>query len=69
VILSIVVTTDGKATSIYVVKGAPFGLTAKAIDAVQDWSFEPALKDHNPVPARLDVEITFHIDGNRYHEK
>jgi TonB family protein len=40
VILSIVVTTDGKATSIYVVKGAPFGLSAKAIDAVQNWSFD-----------------------------
>jgi TonB family protein len=69
VILSIVVTTDGKATSIYVVKGAPFGLTAKAINAVQDWSFEPALKDGNPVPARLDVEITFTIDLSRYDQK
>jgi TonB family protein len=68
VMLSIVVTTDGRATSIYVTKGAPFGLTAKAIAAVQDWSFEPALKDHHPVPARVDVEISFHIDVNRHDE-
>jgi Gram-negative bacterial TonB protein C-terminal len=52
-----------------VLKGAPFGLTAKAIKAVQDWRFEPALKDHNPVPVRLDLEITFRIDANRHDEK
>ena len=69
VILSVVVTPDGKATSIYVVKGAPFGLTAKAINAVHNWSFEPALKDGEPVSARVEVEITFRIYGNQYDEK
>ena len=62
VLLSIVVTTEGKATSIYVLKGAPFGLTTKAVQAVQDWRFEPALKDGNPVPVRVQVETTFHLD-------
>jgi TonB family protein len=62
VVLSIVVTTEGKATSIYVLKGAPLGLTAKAIEAVQNWRFEPALKDGNPVPVRVQVEATFRID-------
>jgi TonB family protein len=59
VALSIVVTTEGKATSIYVLKGAPFGLTTKAVEAVQDWRFEPALKDGNPVPVRTQIETTF----------
>jgi TonB family protein len=62
VLLSIVVTTEGKATAIYVLKGAPFGLTTKAIEAVQDWRFEPALKDGKPVPVRVQVETTFHLD-------
>jgi TonB family protein len=62
VLLSIVVTTEGKATSIYVLKGVPFGLTTKAIKAVQDWRFEPALKDGKPVPVRVQVETTFHLD-------
>ncbi len=62
VLLSIVVTPEGKATSIYVLKGAPFGLTTKAIKAVQDWRFEPALKDGNPVPVRVQIETTFRLD-------
>ena len=62
VLLSIVVTTEGRATSIYVLKGAPFGLTKKAIEAVQHWRFEPGLKDGNPVPVRVQVETTFHFD-------
>jgi TonB family protein len=62
VLLSIVVTTEGKATSICALKGAPFGLTTKAIKAVQDWRFEPALKDGKPVPVRVQVETTFHLD-------
>src|SRR6266481_2103683 len=61
VLLSIVVTPEGKATSIYVLKGAPFGLTTKAIKAVQDWRFEPALKEGNPVPVRVPVETTFRL--------
>jgi len=62
VLLSIVVTAEGKATSIYVLKGAPFGLTAKFIEAVQDWRFEPALKDGHPVPVRVQIETTFRLD-------
>src|SRR2546427_4577673 len=62
VVLSIVVTTEGKAASIYVLKGAPFGLTTKTIEAVQDWRFEPARKDGNPVPVRAQVEVTFRLN-------
>ena len=58
VLLSIVVTTEGRATSIYVLKGAPFGLTTRAIEAAQHWRFEPGLKDGNPVPVRVQVETT-----------
>src|SRR2546427_4993083 len=61
VVLSIVVTTEGKATSIYVLKSAPFGLTTKAVEAVQDWRFKPALKDGNPVSARTQIETTFRL--------
>jgi TonB family protein len=61
VLLSIVVTTEGKASSIYVLKGAPFGLTTKAVEAVQDWRFEPAMKDGNPVSVRTQIETTFRL--------
>jgi TonB family protein len=61
VVLSVVVTLEGKADSIYVVKGAPFGLATKAIAAVRTWKFKPAQKDGMPVPVRVPVELTLRL--------
>ncbi len=61
VVLSVVVTNEGKVDSIYVVKGAPFGLTSQAIKAVQNWKFRPAQKDGKLVSVRLPIETTFRL--------
>jgi outer membrane biosynthesis protein TonB len=37
------------------------GLDEKAIDNVKNWKFEPALKDGKPVPAKIAVEVDFHL--------
>lgn len=60
-VLSVVITTQGDATDIYVLKGAPFGLTNQAIEAVKNWRFEPSQKDGKRVPARVPIEITFRL--------
>lgn len=57
--LSILVTAQGDVTSIYVLKGAPFGLTAKAIEATHNWRFKPGQKDGKPIPVRVVAESTF----------
>jgi TonB family protein len=59
--LSIVVTADGHAKAVYVLKGAPFGLTGQAIKATREWRFKPAQKDGTPVSSRVEVETTFHL--------
>jgi len=59
--LSIVVTAEGQATSIFVTKGAPFGLTEQAIKAIRGWHFRPAGKDGNPVTTRVEIETTWHL--------
>jgi len=61
VILSVVVTAEGQVAGIYVLKGAPFGLTAQAIKATRNWRMEPAQKDGKPVSARSDVEVVFRL--------
>lgn len=61
VVLSVVVTSEGRADSIYVVKGAPFGLTSQAIKAVQNWKFRPAQKDGKPVSVRVPIETAFRL--------
>jgi len=59
--LSIVVTAGGEATSVFVTKGAPFGLTEQAIKAIRGWHFRPAGKDGNPVTTRVEIETTWHL--------
>jgi TonB family protein len=61
VLLSVVVTEEGQARSIYVLKGAPFGLTAQAVNAAQRCRFRPAQKDVMPISSRVVVETTFHL--------
>ncbi len=60
--LSIVVTAEGEATSIYVLKGAPFGLTAKAIEVTHRWRFKAGEKDGQPVSVRVETEYKFQVN-------
>lgn len=62
VALSVLVTAEGQVTDIYVLKGAPFGLTAQAIKATRNWRMEPGQKDGNPASVRADVELTFRLN-------
>jgi TonB family protein len=59
--LSLIVTKDGAVNSVLVLKGAPFSLTQKAIDAVQKWKFKPAKLRGQSVPVRVPVEIEFQL--------
>jgi protein TonB len=59
--LSLIVTKDGTVNSVFVLKGAPFALTQKAIDAVQKWKFKPAKFHGQFVPVRVPVDIEFQL--------
>ena len=60
--LSAVIGADGRATNIVVLKALPYGLTAKAIEAVSSWKFKPARDPHgNPAAVRQEIEVTFHL--------
>jgi protein TonB len=61
VMLSIVVTTDGQADNIKVVKSLGMGLDEKAIEAVARWRFRPGTKDGVPVRVRAQVEVNFRL--------
>ena len=37
------------------------GLDEKAIEAVKNWSFEPAMKDGKPVAVQINVEVSFRL--------
>jgi TonB family protein len=60
--LSVVVTSDGRSDSIFVLKGAPFSLNKQAIETVQKWKFKPAKKNGKPTAVRVPIEITFRVN-------
>ena len=61
VMLSIVVSTDGRATDIKVVKSLGMGLDEKAVEAVQRWRFRPGTYKGAPVRVRAQVEVNFRL--------
>ncbi len=62
VVLGVVVTSEGNAGAIRVLKGAPFGLTAQAIKAVKRWQFKPAqLQDGTAISVVTPIEVTFRL--------
>jgi periplasmic protein TonB len=60
-ILSMIVDEQGHPRDLRVVRGLGFGLDAKAIEAVKQWTFQPALKDGRPVSVQISVEVGFRL--------
>jgi TonB family protein len=51
----------GKVQHVRVVRGPSSGLDEKAIDAVRQYKFKPAIEDGKPVMVALNVEVNFQI--------
>jgi protein TonB len=49
------------AINIRVVRGLWFGLDTKAMEAVKQWRFDPALKEGKPVNVQISVEVDFRL--------
>jgi len=62
VVLQVVVTADGRAENISVVRKAGYGLEQNAIETVKKWQFRPARgPDGDPVATVVPIEVTFRI--------
>jgi len=61
VMLTIVVGEDGKPHGIRIVSGLGLGLDEKAIEAVSQWKFKPAMRNGRPVPAPATIEVNFRL--------
>ncbi len=62
VLLRVVVGTDGKAHDINVVSTIDPGLSQKAVEAVQQWDFQPGQKDGQPVNVFAQIEVNFRLE-------
>ena len=61
VMMDAVIRTDGTPEDIQITKSldTEYGLDKQAVAALNQWRFEPGLKDGKPVPVRLTVEMLF----------
>jgi protein TonB len=59
--LWLIVDTTGHPRDIRVVRGLGFGLDTKAMEAVKQWRFDPALKEGKPVNVQISVEVDFRL--------
>jgi TonB family protein len=63
VTLSAIITAEGRATNIQVTKALGHGLDQKAVEAVSEWRFKPAIgPSGKPVSVRQMIEVTFHLN-------
>jgi protein TonB len=59
--LWLIVDATGHPRDIRVLHGLGYGLDAKAMEAVQQWRFDPALKDGKPVTVQINIEVEFRL--------
>jgi TonB family protein len=60
-VLWLIVGPDGTPRDIKVARKLGMGLDEKAIQAVRNWKFEPAMKDGKPVAVQINVEVDFRL--------
>jgi TonB family protein len=61
VVIQIIVDAQGNPVNPKVVRALGMGLDEKAIEAVKQFKFKPAMKDGHPVPVMMAVEINFRL--------
>ena len=60
-LLSLTVDTNGMPQDVRVVRPLGKGLDEKAIEAVKQYRFKPAIYEGHPVPVQLDIEVSFNL--------
>ncbi len=61
VILQVNVDTSGNPTDVRVLRSLGLGLDEKAIEAVKQWKFKPAMQNGNPIAMPVEVEVDFRL--------
>lgn len=61
--IQLIVDAYGNPENIQIIRHLGMGLDRKAIEAVQQYKFKPAMYQGRPVPVRLKVDVEFHLYG------
>ena len=61
VLVNLWVDEKGNPSHVRVLRGIGLGLDEKAVEAVKQYKFKPALENGRPVLVELNVDVTFQI--------
>ena len=61
VLVYLQVDATGRPTHVRVLRGIGLGLDEKAVEAVRQYKFKPAMENGKPVPVEMNVEVNFQI--------
>jgi len=61
VTLGVIIDRDGRPRNIRVVRSLGMGLDERAMSAVREWRFHPAMKDGQPVAVIVNIEVNFRL--------
>jgi protein TonB len=61
VLVNLWVDTNGNPSHVRVIRGVGMGLDEKAVEAVRQYKFKPAMENGKPVLVELNVEVNFQI--------
>ncbi len=61
VLVNLYVDTNGNPSHVRVIRGVGMGLDEKAVEAVRQYKFKPAMENGKPVLVELNVEVNFQI--------
>jgi TonB family protein len=61
VILNVVVDKTGRIARVGLERGLGYELDENAMKRIEDWRFDPAIKDGQPVAVAMKIEVSFHL--------
>ena len=61
VVVNLWVDDKGNPTHVRVLRGVGMGLDEKAVEAVKQYRFKPALENGKPVTVEMNIEVNFQI--------
>ena len=61
VLVNLLVDEQGRPQHVHVLRGVGMGLDEKAVEAVKQYRFKPAMESGKPVAVYLNVEVNFQI--------
>ncbi len=62
VLVSVEISTEGRAEQVKVVRSLGKGLDENAVEGVRQWRFKPALEDGKPVVKPATIEVGFRLN-------